>query len=50
MLWFSVTRDFFTWQRLKGELDKLLQIKIKEPEIDIFSEGKGVVVASIELF
>ncbi|KAM0827322.1 hypothetical protein ACQ4PT_068272 [Festuca glaucescens] len=36
-------------QRLRGELDKLLQRKIEEPAIDIFSEGKGVVAAAIEL-
>jgi ATP-dependent RNA helicase DHX36 len=38
---------FFTWQRLRGELDKLLQRKIEEPAIDIFSERKGVVAAAI---
>ncbi|KAM3408446.1 hypothetical protein ACQJBY_001529 [Aegilops geniculata] len=36
-------------QRLRGELDKLLQRKIEEPALDIFSEGKGVVAAAIEL-
>ncbi|KAM0829421.1 hypothetical protein ACQ4PT_066891 [Festuca glaucescens] len=36
-------------QRLRGELDKLLQRKIEEPAIDIFSKGKGVVAAAIEL-
>ncbi|KAF6988980.1 hypothetical protein CFC21_006388 [Triticum aestivum] len=38
-----------TRQRLRGELDKLLQRKIEEPALDIFSEGKGVVAAAIEL-
>jgi ATP-dependent RNA helicase DHX36 len=36
-------------QRLRGELDKLLQRKIEEPALDIFSEGKGVVAAAVEL-
>ncbi|TKV93426.1 hypothetical protein SEVIR_9G225300v4 [Setaria viridis] len=36
-------------QRLRGELDKLLQRKIEEPGVDIFSEGMGVVAAAVEL-
>ncbi|XP_025793603.1 LOW QUALITY PROTEIN: DExH-box ATP-dependent RNA helicase DExH1 [Panicum hallii] len=36
-------------QRLRGELDKLLQRRIEEPGLDIFSEGKGVVAAAVEL-
>nr|CAB3499411.1 unnamed protein product [Digitaria exilis] len=36
-------------QRLRGELDKLLQRKIEEPGLDIFSEGRGVVTAAVEL-
>ncbi|KAG2537593.1 hypothetical protein PVAP13_9NG309500 [Panicum virgatum] len=36
-------------QRLRGELDKLLERKIEEPGLDIFSEGKGVVAAAVEL-
>ncbi|ERN10675.1 hypothetical protein AMTR_s00028p00237040 [Amborella trichopoda] len=36
-------------QKLRWELDKLLQRKIEDPELDIPSEGKGVVAAAIEL-
>ncbi|GJM84780.1 hypothetical protein PR202_ga00485 [Eleusine coracana subsp. coracana] len=36
-------------QRLRGELDKLLHRKIEDPAVDIFSEGKGVVAAAVEL-
>lgn len=37
------------WQRLRGELDRLLQKKIEDPEVDITAEGKGVVAAVVEL-
>ena len=36
-------------QKLRGELDKLLKRKIEEPGLDISAEGKGVVVAVVEL-
>ncbi|XP_031498621.1 DExH-box ATP-dependent RNA helicase DExH1 isoform X2 [Nymphaea colorata] len=36
-------------QRLRGELDRLLQKKIEDPEVDITAEGKGVVAAVVEL-
>ncbi|KAJ3690094.1 hypothetical protein LUZ61_019258 [Rhynchospora tenuis] len=36
-------------QRLRGELDKLLQRKIEDPTLDVFAEGKGVVAAAVEL-
>ncbi|XP_020259877.1 DExH-box ATP-dependent RNA helicase DExH1 [Asparagus officinalis] len=36
-------------QRLRGELDRLLQRKIEEPRLDVYSEGKGVVTAAVEL-
>ncbi|XP_019705493.1 DExH-box ATP-dependent RNA helicase DExH1 isoform X2 [Elaeis guineensis] len=36
-------------QRLRGELDKLLQRKIEEPGLDIPAEGKAVVAAAVEL-
>ncbi|XP_066374421.1 DExH-box ATP-dependent RNA helicase DExH1-like isoform X2 [Miscanthus floridulus] len=36
-------------QKLRGELDILLQKKIEEPGLDIFSQGKGVVAAAVEL-
>ncbi|KAL6010391.1 hypothetical protein ACLOJK_000822 [Asimina triloba] len=36
-------------QKLRLELDKLLQRKIEEPELDIPAEGKGVVAAALEL-
>ncbi|XP_042375797.1 DExH-box ATP-dependent RNA helicase DExH1-like isoform X1 [Zingiber officinale] len=36
-------------QRLRGELDKLLQRKIEEPELDLPAEGKDVVAAAVEL-
>ncbi|CAN6479255.1 unnamed protein product [Victoria cruziana] len=36
-------------QRLRGELDRLLQKKIEDPELDITAEGKGVVAAVVEL-
>ncbi|XP_020094660.1 DExH-box ATP-dependent RNA helicase DExH1 isoform X1 [Ananas comosus] len=36
-------------QRLRGELDKLLQRKIVEPGLDIPAEGKDVVAAAVEL-
>uniref|UniRef100_A0A0E0BBK8 RNA helicase n=1 Tax=Oryza glumipatula TaxID=40148 RepID=A0A0E0BBK8_9ORYZ len=39
----------YSEKRLRGELDKLLQRKIEEPALDIFSEGKGVVAAAVEL-
>jgi ATP-dependent RNA helicase DHX36 len=40
---------FFFWQKLRGELDKLLNRKIEEPSLDISMEGKGVVAAAVEL-
>nr|XP_018686326.1 PREDICTED: DExH-box ATP-dependent RNA helicase DExH1 isoform X3 [Musa acuminata subsp. malaccensis] len=36
-------------QRLRGELDKLLQRKIEEPALDVHSEGIDVVAAAVEL-
>lgn len=39
----------FVLQKLRGELDKLLNRKIEEPGFDISREGKGVVAAAIEL-
>jgi ATP-dependent RNA helicase DHX36 len=36
-------------QKLRGELDKLLNRKIEEPGFDISDEGKAVVAAAIEL-
>lgn len=39
----------YFWQKLRGELDKLLNRKIEEPGLDISSEGKGVVAAAVEL-
>jgi len=36
-------------QKLRGELDKLLNRKIEEPGLDISMEGKGVVAAVVEL-
>ncbi|XP_072956855.1 DExH-box ATP-dependent RNA helicase DExH1 [Typha angustifolia] len=36
-------------QRLRGELDKLLQRKIEDPGLDVPAEGKGVVAAAVEL-
>lgn len=36
-------------QKLRGELDRLLQRKIEEPSLDIYDEGKGVVAAAVEL-
>ncbi|KAJ4784387.1 ATP-dependent RNA helicase [Rhynchospora pubera] len=36
-------------QRLRGELDKLLQRKIEDPTLDVFAEGKDVVAAAVEL-
>ncbi|XP_074556601.1 DExH-box ATP-dependent RNA helicase DExH1 [Curcuma longa] len=36
-------------QRLRRELDKLLQRKIEEPELDLPAEGKDVVAAAVEL-
>ncbi|OWM79027.1 hypothetical protein CDL15_Pgr003198 [Punica granatum] len=36
-------------RKLREELDKLLNRKIKEPSLDISTEGKGVVVAAVEL-
>lgn len=36
-------------QKLRGELDKLLNRKIEEPGFDISGEGKGVVTAAVEL-
>uniref|UniRef100_A0A2N9J2C4 RNA helicase n=1 Tax=Fagus sylvatica TaxID=28930 RepID=A0A2N9J2C4_FAGSY len=36
-------------QKLRGELDKLLNRKIEEPSLDISMEGKGVVAAAVEL-
>ncbi|KAJ7942755.1 putative ATP-dependent RNA helicase [Quillaja saponaria] len=36
-------------QKLRGELDKLLNRKIEEPGLDISTEGKGVVAAAVEL-
>lgn len=37
------------WQRLRRELDKLLQRKIEEPELDLPAECKDVVAAAVEL-
>lgn len=39
----------FLSQKLRGELDKLLNRKIEEPGFDISTEGKGVVAAAVEL-
>ncbi|WOL09953.1 DExH-box ATP-dependent RNA helicase DExH1 isoform X1 [Canna indica] len=36
-------------QRLRAQLDKLLQRKIEEPGLDIPAEGKDVVAAAVEL-
>lgn len=36
-------------QRLRGEVDKLLNRKIGDPSLDITVEGKGVVSAVVEL-
>lgn len=36
-------------QKLRGELDKLLNRKIVEPGLDLSGEGKGVVAAAVEL-
>lgn len=36
-------------QKLRGELDKLLNRKIEEPGFDVSAEGKGVVAAAVEL-
>lgn len=36
-------------QKLRGELDKLLNRKVEEPGFDISVEGKGVVSAVVEL-
>ncbi|KAK0584564.1 hypothetical protein LWI29_015260 [Acer saccharum] len=36
-------------QKLRGELDKLLNKKIEEPGFDLSVEGKGVVSAAVEL-
>lgn len=36
-------------KKLRGELDKLLNWKIKDPGLDITAEGKGVVAAAVEL-
>lgn len=36
-------------QKLRGELDKLLNRKIEEPGLDVSMEGKGVVAAVVEL-
>ncbi|XP_010509535.1 PREDICTED: DExH-box ATP-dependent RNA helicase DExH1-like isoform X1 [Camelina sativa] len=36
-------------QRLRGEVDKLLNKKIEDPSLDITVEGKGVVSAVVEL-
>ncbi|KAL0920237.1 hypothetical protein M5K25_009358 [Dendrobium thyrsiflorum] len=36
-------------QRLRGELDRLLQRKIEEPSLDMTVEGRGVVDAAMEL-
>ncbi|ESQ52215.1 hypothetical protein EUTSA_v10016179mg [Eutrema salsugineum] len=36
-------------QRLRGEVDKLLNRKIEDPSLDITVEGKGVVSAVVEL-
>ncbi|CAL8170214.1 unnamed protein product [Prunus armeniaca] len=36
-------------RKLRGELDKLLNRKIDNPELDVSSEGKGVVSAVVEL-
>lgn len=36
-------------QRLRGEVDKLLNRKIEDPSLDISMEGKGVVSAVMEL-
>lgn len=36
-------------QKLRAELDKLLNRKIEDPGLDITAEGKGVVSAVVEL-
>lgn len=36
-------------QKLRRELDKLLNRKIEEPGFDVSSEGRGVVAAAVEL-
>lgn len=36
-------------QKLRGQLDKLLNRKIEEPGFDISGEGKVVVAAAVEL-
>ncbi|KAF6156015.1 hypothetical protein GIB67_035372 [Kingdonia uniflora] len=36
-------------KNLRGQLDIILQRKIEEPGLDIYSEGKGVVAAAVEL-
>ena len=36
-------------QRLRGEVDKLLNKKIEDPSLDITVEAKGVVSAVVEL-
>lgn len=39
----------FLLQKLKEELDRLLNRKIEDPSLDISIEGKGVVAAAVEL-
>lgn len=39
----------FFGQKLRGELDKLLNKKIEEPSLDISYDGKAVVTAVVEL-
>lgn len=36
-------------QKLRGELDKLLNRKIEDPRVDLSVEGKAVVSAVVEL-
>ncbi|KAK2968935.1 hypothetical protein RJ640_003622 [Escallonia rubra] len=49
-LHFSASRSVLELiKKLRGELDKLLNRKIKDPGLDISIEGKGVVAAVVEL-
>ncbi|KAK8713480.1 hypothetical protein V6N13_148696 [Hibiscus sabdariffa] len=49
-LHFSASRSVLDLiRKLRGELDKLLNIKVEEPGFDISVEGKGVVSAVVEL-
>ncbi|KAK3004339.1 hypothetical protein RJ639_018255, partial [Escallonia herrerae] len=49
-LHFSASRSVLDLiRKLRGELDKILNRKIKDPGLDISIEGKGVVAAVVEL-